>query len=341
MMSLIAGLWSGVIRIGWNLPLSEIAVHHGAIMVGSFFTTLVSLEKAIPLKRKIAFAVPVFSGLTLLITISSFYQIGIASMIAGSVGLLTIQCWYMYTYRADRAAPLMAIGAAFLVIGNVHLATTRFYPSSFPWWMGFLLFTIVGERLELSRFLPVPAKARNWMFVFLGVFFMGLVLPFHGTGKYLSGVALVGISFWLLRHDVIGIGLRHTGLARYAAFALLAGNLALMVEGIFLLVLPDSLFAYDSLVHTFFIGFGVTMVFAHGPIILPSVLGSDAKPYTPVLYAWVILLQVSLYLRLISNSLLGLEFRKASGLLTASAIVFYFITIVVSIFRNRQHATAH
>ena len=54
-INLIAGMWAGLIRLGWELPVAVIAVHHGAIMVGGFLTTLIALEKAIPLKRNVAY----------------------------------------------------------------------------------------------------------------------------------------------------------------------------------------------------------------------------------------------------------------------------------------------
>ena len=64
--SLIFGLWTGLNRIGWNLHMSGASMHHGAIMVGGFLGTLISLEKIIPLKRKFLFAVPTMSGASLL-----------------------------------------------------------------------------------------------------------------------------------------------------------------------------------------------------------------------------------------------------------------------------------
>jgi len=48
-INLLTGLWAGLIRSGWNFPGTPLAVHHGAIMVGGFLTTLIILEKVVPL----------------------------------------------------------------------------------------------------------------------------------------------------------------------------------------------------------------------------------------------------------------------------------------------------
>jgi hypothetical protein len=55
MLSLITGLLAGLHRIGWTLPLGEVSPNHGAIMVGGFLGTLITLEKIIPLKRNILY----------------------------------------------------------------------------------------------------------------------------------------------------------------------------------------------------------------------------------------------------------------------------------------------
>ncbi len=341
MVNLIAGLLAGLIRIGWDFPLTPVAVHHGAIMVGGFFTTLIALEKIIPLKRNFLLIIPLISALSLIIVVEGYYFIGQYFLLAGSLGLLAIQSVYFYRAPRDRSALLMVIGADCLVAGNILLMQKQFYPSSFPWWMGFLLFTVIGERLELSRFLPVSDQAKNLLFVFLALFLIGLIIPFHGIGKYISGLALICISVWMLRNDVIRIGLRNTGLVKYSSVALLLAHVSLLLEGVFLFALPDALFAYDISVHTFFIGFGFTMVFAHGPIILPAVLGINSKPYHPVLYLWLFLLQGSLLLRILSDSIVNMEWRKFSGLITVITILLYFITLVVQVIRTRQRISAN
>ncbi|MEQ1585628.1 MAG: hypothetical protein ABL895_07110 [Cyclobacteriaceae bacterium] len=339
-INLIAGIWAGLIRMGWDMPLTPVAVHHGAIMVGGFLATLIALEKAIPLKRNLALAVPVISALSLLMAVPGYYQVGLYFLISGSVGLFIIQAYYLNLYPRDLSILLMLVGAGCLMVGNAMLIKTQFYPASFPWWMGFLLFTITAERIELSKFLPVSSNAKYLLLSFLTVFLLGLLIPFHGAGKYFSATAMIGIAVWMLKHDVMRIGLKKAGLTKFSSVALLIANSWLIINGLLLVFMPDGPYSYDILVHSFFIGYTFAMIFAHGPIILPGVLGITAKPFHSILYGWLFLVQGSLLLRLLADSILSMEWRRISGILTGVGILLYFITLIVLVTRERQHAKA-
>jgi len=337
-LNLIAGIWAGLIRMGWDLPVTAVSVHHGAIMVGGFLATLIALEKAIPLKRNIALVVPVISALSLLMAVPGYYHTGLYFLIAGSVGLFLIHAYYLYLHPRDLSIVLMLVGAGSLIVGNVMLIRMQFYPASFPWWMGFLLFTITAERIELSKFLPVSVNAKYLLLGFLGLFLLGLLIPFHGIGKYFSGASMFGIALWMLKHDVMRIGLKKKVLTRFSSVSLLIANGWLIVNGILLIFMPDTAYSYDILVHSFFIGYAFAMIFAHGPIILPGVLGITSKPYHPALYMWLFLVQGSLLLRLIADSLFNTEWRKLSGIFSGVGILLYFITLIVLVIRERLHA---
>lgn len=336
--NLIAGIWAGLIRLGWDLPLTPLAVHHGAIMVGGFLSSLIALEKAIPLKFKLALVVPVVSAFSVLMALPGYYHAGLYFLIAGSVGLFMIHAYYLYLHPRDLSVLLMLIGAGCLITGNAMLITSQFYPASFPWWMGFLLLTITAERIELSKFLPVSSNTKYLLLSFLVLFLLGLLIPFHGTGKYLSAIAMIGIALWMLKHDVMRIGLKKNGLMRFSSVALLIANMWLIVNGILLMGMPDTAYSYDILVHSFFVGYAFSMIFAHGPIILPGVLGISSKPFHSVLYVWLFLVQGSLLLRLMADSLLNSEWRKVSGILTGVGILLYFVSLIVLVIHERNHA---
>ena len=334
-VNLMVGLWAGLTRAGWNFPGTSLAVHHGAIMVGGFLTTLIALEKAVPLKRNIVLMVPFISALSLMMIIPGYFQPGLYFLIAGSIGLFFIHVWYLYLYPKDLSALLMLMGASCLVVGNGMLIQKQFYPSAFPWWMAFLLLTITAERLELSKFLPVSRGNKYFLLGFLALFLVGIVMPFHGIGKYFSGVALLSIAVWMLKHDVIRIGLKKADLTRFSSVALLGANGWLILEGALLILLPETALSYDMLVHVFFIGYAFSMIFAHGPIILPGVLGIAVKPYHPILYGWFILVQGSLLWRVFSDAVGSLEGRRMGGIISATGILLYFITLVVLVVRAR------
>ena len=52
-LSLLTGLWAGIARMGWFLPVpnSQFVVIHGPLMVVGFLGTLIGLERAVALQR--------------------------------------------------------------------------------------------------------------------------------------------------------------------------------------------------------------------------------------------------------------------------------------------------
>ena len=212
--SLLLGMWTGLTRLGWDIHHLNATAHHGAIMVGGFLGTLISLEKAIPLQKKISLVIPVISASSIVFFLSGDFSYSLLALILASIGLCIIYGVYLIR-QYDLTLLLMFLGALFWMVGNILLLTRNFYPLAFPWWMAFLLFTIVGERLELSKFLPVTKINKNVLMSFLGIFLMGVLLPFHSYGAYFSGISLILISAWLIRFDVVRITIKKKGLTRF------------------------------------------------------------------------------------------------------------------------------
>ena len=119
------------------------------------------------------------------------------------------------------------------------------------------------------------------------------------------------------------------------AIALLCGYFALLLTGILFISFKENSFAYDAIVHAYFLGFVFSMIFAHGPIILPGVLGIPAKPFHRLMYLWLAMLQLSWLMRLVADVLLEPSWRKISGMLGAVTILFYFFTVAVMTIRTR------
>lgn len=336
--SLITGLWSGLSRLGWDLNLPQSGMHHGAIMVGGFLGTLISLEKILPLKRKILFLIPSLSGISLIFFIAGFPLVAWLCLLAASLGLSLVFACYL---RREKSIIylLMLSGGICWLIGNFVLLSERLYPLAFPWWLGFALFVITSERLELMKFLPVSDRTKNMLIALLLLYVLGVLLSFHGTGSLISGAALVGISVWLMRFDLIGISIRKSGLTKFVAIALLCGYVSMLFTGIFVFALDNQPMAYDAVVHMFFLGFVSSMIFAHGPIILPGVLGVSIKPYHRILYLWLTLLHLSWLIRATADLYLHFEIRQYSGWITAMAIIGYFATIATLTATSlRRHA---
>jgi hypothetical protein len=119
------------------------------------------------------------------------------------------------------------------------------------------------------------------------------------VGHPLLGLTLLALVGRLLGFDVARRLVRSTGLPRYMAWCLLAGYAWLIVAGGVWLLLGRVTEGpgYDAVIHAVFLGFTMSMIMAHAPVILPAVLARPL-PYRPVFYLPVVLLHGSLLLRL-------------------------------------------
>src|SRR5581483_3470843 len=104
----------------------------------------------------------------------------------------------------------------------------------------------------------------------------GLVvsLAAEGTGVRIAGAGLLAQAAWLAGYDIARRTVRMGGVTRFMAVALLAGYAWLGVAGVLWLIhglRPPGGFAYDAALHALFLGFVMSMVFAHAPVIVPAV----------------------------------------------------------------------
>ncbi len=338
LISLLFGLWTGLNRIGWNMGVFPVNMHHGAIMVGGFLGTLISLEKIIPLKKKVLFLIPALSASAIPFFLLNVPWVSFLALMLAAAGLFIVFIFY-FIREKNLVYFLMMAGSLCWLTGNTLLLTRNFYPLAFPWWVGFTLLVITAERVELMKFLPVGNGLKVLLVSLLALYIAGILFSFHGPGYKISGVSLIAISLWLMRYDMVGISIKKEGLAKFVGTSLLAGYIAMLLTGVFFIVLHNQAISYDVVVHTFFLGFVFSMIFAHGPIILPGVLGISAKPYHRILYLWLFLLHLSWIMRITSDILLDFELRKVSALITAFTIPAYFVTIAtLTIISRRRHA---
>ena len=337
-ISLLTGLATGLNRMGWDLNVVNTSLHHGAIMVGGFLGTLISLEKVIPLKNRSLYLIPMLSGMSVIFFFCGMPQISFIFLMLASAALTGVFLYYWLEER-NIIYVLMVGGALCWMVGNVLLLSSRLYPTAFPWWLGFILLIITAERVELTKFLPVSESNKRWLLFFLIIYIAGVLLSFHAGGQRVSGFALVATSVWLMKYDIVGIAIKKSKLQKFIAVALLCGYISMLLAGIFMLAFTDQVMAYDAIVHTFFLGFAFSMIFAHGPVILPGVLGIAAKPWHPVLYIWLFVLHASWIIRVVADVRVEFALRQASGWLTAACIPGYFLSIaVLTITSQRRHA---
>lgn len=328
LLSLLAAIWSGWLRIGWAFPMTQSAAQHGALMVGSFLSTLIFLERAVTFKQKWVLLLPFVNGLSGVFFLLGQTSAALLCLIAGSAGFWIMCAYFIYKYEELYYYAFFA-GAFCLLAGNVILYKTNFYPNAVNWWMAFLLLTIVAERLELSRFLSLSKGQKAWLVASLGACLATLFVPFHWYGNILFAGTLAAVAGWLLLNDMARRSLKVKGQHRYSALLLLVGYGWLLVTAAGLVLGHRFAFGYDAALHSFFIGFVFSMIFSHAPIILPAVLKLPVKLFRPSLYAWFILLQGALILRIIGDVVTDVSIRRVGGLLNGVAMLLFFINVAV------------
>lgn len=340
-LSMGCGVWLGLVRLGWSLPLPfpDQLVAHGPLMVCGFLGTLISLERAVALGVRWGYAAPVLVAAGALMLDLSLGPVGPLLITSGSVMLAA-----MFTVLCRRQPMLfmmtMAAGAIAWVIGNgLWLAGYAIFRVVW-WWVAFLVLTIAGERLELNRVLQPTFAIRMAFVVAIALVTAGVAVSarWPETGVRLSGVGMLMLTAWLVRHDVARRTVRQQGVTRYMAVGLLTGYAWLGFGGSVATLSGVSSpgVVYDAMLHAFFLGFVMSMVFAHAPVIFPAVLGRPLA-YSPRFYAHVLALHLSLAVRVVGdlNAELG-RWRVWGGLFNAAALGLFIVNIGRSVLSVRR-----
>ena len=326
-LSLLAAIWGGWIRIGWNFPVSTIAAQHGALMVNGFLASVIFLERAVTFKSKWILLLPLVNASGIIAFALDLLQVAQILFITGSMGFL-VMCIYFIIRFKDSHYTIFLMGAFCLLTANIILLRTNFYPGAVTWWMGFLLFTIVAERLELSRFLALGIFKRSLLWVCVAFVLVALVWPFQLKGNIVLAIAIAMTALWLLKYDMARHSIKVKGQHRYSGLLLVTGYVWLLIMSLLLPFQDKLVFGYDAVLHSFFIGFIFSMIFSHAVIILPAVIKLPVKIYRPFLYVWFFLLQASLMLRVVADIMEEIACRKIAGLINGVCIVMFFVSIV-------------
>lgn len=327
MLSLIAGVLAGLIRLGWNLPVpwSTLPVAHGPLMVSGFLGTVIGVERAVALDRRWAYNAPLLTGLGGLALMA-----GLPGQLLMTLGSLVLVVVFVVIVRRQPTlfTATMGLGALVWLMGNILYLSGRPLYTIVPWWIGFLALTIGGERLELARLVQLSPTSHTAFLVIIGLFSAGLVLTAitFETGMRLVSVGLLLLSLWLLHHDIARRTVRQTGLVRFSAVCLLSGYVWLGLSGLMGLLSAELLggLRYDAILHAFFLGFVFAMIFGHAPIIFPAVLNRPIS-FQTAFYAHLALLHLSLLLRIAGDLLAWLPGRRWGGLLNAVALLLFLI----------------
>ncbi|MDO5670470.1 MAG: hypothetical protein Q4G50_10730 [Corynebacterium sp.] len=331
-ISLITGLTAALALLGYlgGTRAASLAVDHGPLMIFGFVGGAIGLERTVAVRTRWAWTGPTLSSL------------GVVSLLAG----------------LPVAVPALAFTGSFLVLGAIYATVHRRQPTAaviaqatgvigavsatLLWGFGgggfalamppavvFVVATIIGERLELAR-LPVTSANPEPLItgLVLALSAAGILFVLNPDFGYpLMGLLLVAIAVVTARVDVARRLVRARGLPRFSAVCMLAGYLWLALAGLLWVVVPRSTtgFAYDAAVHAIFLGFVISMIFAHAPIILTAVIRRPL-PYHPVMYVAVALLHGGLALRLLGDARAAVTWWQIGGIINVVAVVAFVLT---------------
>ena len=347
----LVAIFAGLARLGWPIAgLGARAPDHGPLLVIGVFGTVIALERAVALGKTWGYVGAWCGGLAALALLLRFRLVVPALVLGASIGTSAVNVAIVWR-RADGATLLMLVGTLVYLLGNVAwLAGVPVYAVT-PAWMAFFVLTIVAERLELSRLAPTPARAKTFLLLLGALMAISVAAGFwerlaNLPVRFLGGVFVL-VALWELRFELAWRTLRVAGLPRFAAVAVLAGVAWLLVAGLVLVRfgLPSAGPIYDAVLHSVFVGFVLSMVFAHAPIILPAVARVSLS-FGRGFYVPLATLHGGLALR-IGGDLFGApELRRIGGLANALAIaVFVAVALTMPALerraRSRETARTH
>jgi len=338
--SLFAGMAAGLLRLGWPFPppVAQLALLHGPLMACGFFGTVIGLERAVALSRRWGYLAPLLSGAG-----AAAAMVGLPAQIAallvalGSAVLLAASVLF-YRRQRELFTLTLALGALCWLLGNLQWLAGRPIHAAVPFWIGFLVLTIAGERLELSRVLPQSANARRVFVAALAILLGAIAWSALAwkPGTLLLGAGMLLLALWLMRQDVARRTVRGRGLPRFIAVCLLTGYGWLALSGTMIIATGGLAYAgpgYDAALHAVLLGFVFSMVFGHAPIILPAVL-RVAVPYAPYFYLPLALLHLSLLLRVAGDWNVTAPWRAWGGALNGVALIAFVLGTIAAVLRG-------
>lgn len=341
-LTLLAAIWAGWIRIGWNWPVIQpgLVLAHGPLMISGFFGTLIGLERAVALRRRWPFSGPVLTGLGGLALIAGVPAAPAWLFFTGSLVLGGVFIVILRTHPAQFTA-VMAAGAAAWAVGNLLWLIGWPVYRIIPWWTAFLVLTIAGERLELGRLIRHTPQIERLFLIAFGAYAVGLVIGIEAAdfGARLNSLGMVALAAWLLRYDIARRTIRQPGLPRFAAICLLGGYVWLGIGGVLGMWTGAAAagFLYDAFLHAVLLGFVFAMIFAHAPIIFPAVLGLPIA-FNAAFYLPLVLLHGSLMARIGGDLLSQPQLRAWGGLLNGITLLTFLATIFTSILAGRRQS---
>ncbi|CAN7683795.1 hypothetical protein LJR062_005389 [Variovorax paradoxus] len=332
-VSLVAGIAGGLWRLGVAVPdphsfawTRELLLVHAALMICGFLGTVVGIERAVAVKHRWAFAAPLASGTGALCLVFGQQAAGAWLGVAAAVCFLAVNAVVVRRQRAAHTL-LLAAGAGAWVAGNLLFAIGRDGGAVFPWWFAFLVMTIAAERLEMTRLMRRRPVASLTLQAVLALLLAGAAWsgPAPRAGGTAYGAALALLAVWLAVFDIARRTVATHGISRYMAVCLLGGYAWLGIAGAAWAAAALGGPTRDIALHALGLGFVVSMVMGHAPVVLPAIARIKLR-FGAFFYLPLAALHLSLVVRLVLGSFSD-PLRAAGASLNAAAIVFFAVTV--------------
>lgn len=332
----VLGMNAGLLLLGLPMPViaHRLPELHAPLLVFGFVGALIALERAVALRAAWAYAAPMLLAAgALFCLVPAPIAVGQSLVVIG-LGVHLAQYVAIARRQPATATAIQLVAAACGLAAGLVWAGGVAAPRLVPLLAAFLVLTIVGERVELARLEAPGHRAELALFALVLALATACVLTLTSPAVTVpvAGAALLCIVAWLSRFDVARRLVSARGLPRYVAICLLIGYGWLTVAGGGWLLggaLTEGP-VYDGVTHAIFLGFVITMIMAHAPIILPAVL-QVRLPYHAVLFVPVALLHLSLLTRVVVGDAWGRTGALRAGGVGAAVAMVLFAAAAVAV----------
>ncbi|MEE8471550.1 MAG: hypothetical protein V3S82_00120 [Dehalococcoidia bacterium] len=337
-------------------PLASLQSHHGALRVFGFLAPLLlterylgavhfSLNRSIHALPFLAIGGGILKLLSWVTGVAALNTLGSLAVVAAVV----LYIYILYTVSKQSAQPLpfrfMILGALVLLAGAlINIGRSPVVNPSFTLLLiSFPILTILGERVELSRFLsPEVYRRAGWGFwaavAASALLVLRLTVIDSGYLVVVWAVLLAVVAVPVLRPELTLIRLGKRGLHRYLGRHLIVAYGWFFLGLLVLVISGEGYPLYDAATHALAIGFVFTMIMAHAPVIAPVILHRAAAEDKLSLYP-LALLTAGTAMRVAGYPLnaVGVDIPALVGL-SGLVILLAIITFVVMMVRSFRQA---
>jgi hypothetical protein len=334
-MLLAGAIVGGLLRAGVPVPAAsawpgQALLAHAFLMICGFLGSVIGIERAVAAKACAAFAAPIASASAGVAALSGAPLLAAWLSVFAALAFVLVNVSMLVRQRAPHIGVLLA-GASAWFVGSLLFALggAAGGAAALPWWFSFLILTIAGERLEMTRLMRRRAGAAGLLCIVLGCQLLGAAVfsLSAAAGAFVFGAALLALAAWLVCFDIARRTLASSGLSRYMATCLLAGYAWLGIAGVAWMATAAGHPLRDLALHALGLGFVFSMMLAHAPVILPALTRIKVH-FGAWFYLPLVLLHGSLAIRVAGS--LAPELLRAGALGNAAAIAAFLFTMLAS-----------